>query len=86
MVHTEVMIDETSWLLDGDQDVADLKRRFEEAAATAGRFVGFIVVGGRRVDVHVTPLTRIVISVATVTPETSDMEGSNVPFGALFDL
>jgi hypothetical protein len=85
MVHTAVMIDDTSWLLDGDQDVTDLKQRVEEAAATAGRFVGFIVVGGGRVDVHVTPLTRVVISVATVTSETSDMD-TGVPFDALFDL
>ncbi|MFS0894195.1 hypothetical protein [Microbacterium sp. 179-I 3D3 NHS] len=86
MVQTELMIDGIPSVLAQDQDVDVLKRRIEAAAATAGAFVDFVVVGNRRVSVLVTRRTRVVISVATVQFDPRDTGDENHPFGGLYDF
>jgi hypothetical protein len=85
MVQTEVIINDNASLLAQDQDVDDLKRRFEAATASTGRFVDFVVVGNRRVNVLVTPLTRIVITIATVQFDPRDTGDEAEPYGGFYD-
>lgn len=54
MVQTRISIDGESFLLAQDQDLDDLRRRFEEASASTGRFVDFVVVGNRSVAALIT--------------------------------
>jgi hypothetical protein len=86
MVRTEISIDGSSSLLAQDQDVADLRRRIEEASATTGRFVDFVVVGNRSVSTLITTTSRVTITVATVQFDPRDTGDTDFPFGGHFDV
>ncbi|WP_245861470.1 hypothetical protein [Microbacterium aurantiacum] len=86
MVQTEVMIDGESSVLAQDQDLDDLRRRIEEATATTGRFVDFVVVGNRTVIALVTPRTRVVFRVSTVQFDPRDTGDVDFPYGGHYDL
>ncbi|WP_260980448.1 hypothetical protein [Microbacterium paludicola] len=86
MVRTEVIIDGEPALLAQDQDVAELKARIEQAVATPGAFVDFVVVGNRRVSALITPRSRVTFSVATVQFDERDTRDEAAPFGGFFDF
>lgn len=86
MVQTEVTFDGTSFALAQDQDVADLRRRVEEATKSTGQFVNFVVVGNREVSVLVTPRSRVTISVSTVLFDERDTGDVTFPYGGYYDL
>lgn len=86
MVQTEATLDSVSYLLAQDQDVADLRRRVEEAVQTAGTFVDFVVVGNREVSVLITPHSRVTISTSTVAFDERDTGDLEFPYGGYYDL
>ncbi|WP_345802899.1 hypothetical protein AAIB33_07395 [Microbacterium sp. AZCO] len=85
-VHTQLSINDGMFLLAQVQDVEDLKRRIEKAAASPARFVDFIVVGNRTVSVLVSVSTRVVISVETAPFDPRDDGDIETSFGGEFDL
>jgi hypothetical protein len=86
MVRTQVMVDDRGFFLAQGQDVDGLKERIESAGRTGPRFVEFIVVGNRAVNVLVTATSRVVISVDTVQFDDRDTGDDTSPFGGMFDL
>ncbi len=86
MVRTMVDADGVRFMLAQDQDVDDLKRRIEDASASQGRFVEFVVLGNRGVSVLVNSRTRIVLSVETVQFDPRDTGDSDAPFGGFYDI
>ncbi len=85
MTRTGVEIDGSSMLLAQGQDLDELKRRFEAAAATTGTFVDFVVVGNRRVSVMISSNSRIVMSTAAVQFDPRDDGDDSAPFGGFYD-
>lgn len=85
MVQTEISIDGASLLLAQEQDVDELRHRIEEAAASSGRFVDFVVVGNRAVAALITANSRVTISVATVQFDPRDTGDTDYPYGGYFD-
>lgn len=86
MIQTELLADGVTYPLAQDQDLDELKRRIEDATATPGTFVDFVVVGNRRVSVLVTPHSKVTIAVATVLFDPRDTGDVEFPFGGHFDL
>lgn len=86
MVQTEIVIDGVSSLLAQDQDIAELRRQIEDAVASTGRFVDFVVVGNRSVAALITPSSRVHISVSTVQFDPRDTGDVDHPYGSMFDL
>lgn len=86
MVQTEVVIDDVTSLLAQGEDVDEVMRQIEAAAATSGRFVHLVVAGNRNVSVLVTPNSRAWISVATVLTDDRDDGDLSTPFGGFYDL
>lgn len=86
MIQTEAIFDSVSYLLAQDQDVADLRRRIEEAVTTSGAFVDFVVVGNRQVSVLITRQTRVTISVSTVAFDERDTGDLEFPYGGYYDV
>jgi hypothetical protein len=56
-----VSIDGTAVFVAQDEDIEKLKDRFERAAETTGRFVGFTTAGGGEVQALVGSGTRVII-------------------------
>lgn len=86
MIQTEAIFDSASYLLAQDQDVADLRRRIEDAARTPGLFVDFVVVGNRQVSVLITQHSRVTISVSTVAFDERDTGDLDFPYGGYYDI
>jgi phosphosulfolactate synthase (CoM biosynthesis protein A) len=86
MIQTEIRADGVTYLLAQDQDLGELKRRIEDAIATAGRFVDFVVVGNRQVSLLVTPRSQVSIAVATVLFDARDTGDVDFPYGGHYDL
>lgn len=86
MIQTEIRADGVTYLLAQDQDLGALKRRIEEAIATAGTFVDFVIVGNRQVSLLVTPRSQVTISVATVLFDARDTGDVDFPYGGHYDL
>jgi hypothetical protein len=86
MVRTQIALDGGSFYLAQGQDIGELKRRIEAAAATTGSFVDFMVVGNRSVSVLISPGSTVVLSVETVQFDPRDNGDDEIPFGGLFDL
>lgn len=86
MVQTEAIIDGVTSLLAQGQDIEEVMRQIEAAAATSGRFVHLVVAGNRKVSVLVTPNTRASISVATVLHDDRDDGDLSAPYGGFYDL
>ncbi|MFK4760455.1 hypothetical protein ACI3KS_05915 [Microbacterium sp. ZW T5_45] len=86
MVQSQVSIDGESFLLAQDQDLDGLRRRFEEASASTGRFVDFVVVGNRSVAALITATSRVTISVSTVQFDSRGTGDTDFPFGGHCDL
>ena len=86
MIQTEVRADGVTYLLAQDQDLGELKRRIEDAIATAGRFVDFVVVGNRQVSLLVAPRSQVSIAVATVLFDARDTGDVDFPYGGHYDL
>jgi len=86
MVQVQITIDGVSSLVAQGQDVDDIRRRIEEAAATTGRFVDFVVVGDRTVAALITPTSRVTISAAPVRSDPLDAGDASYAYGTYFDL
>ncbi|WP_314424035.1 hypothetical protein [uncultured Microbacterium sp.] len=86
MIQTEAIFDSVSYFLAQDQDVADLRRRIEDAVGTSGSFVHLVVVGNRQVSVLVTPHSRVTISVSTVAFDERDTGDTEYPYGGYYDM
>jgi hypothetical protein len=86
VVHTHVIIHDSSFYLAHDQSLDELKQRIEAAAATTGRFVDFLVVGNRSVSVLISPGTPVVFSMETMHLDERDTGIESEPFGGDFDL
>ncbi|MFK3676780.1 hypothetical protein ACI2IP_03580 [Microbacterium sp. NPDC090218] len=86
MTRTRVALNETEYSLVQGQDIADLRRRIEDAVRSGGGFVEFDVSGDRTVSVLISSTTQVVISTATVDPDRSDGGEEGVPYGGDFDL
>lgn len=86
MVRTELIVNDRSFFLAQGQDLDDLKRRFEDAAQSAGQFVEFTVVGNRSVSVLISSVTSVVFSVETVQFDERDNGDAQEPFGGMFDF
>ncbi|MFF7293915.1 hypothetical protein ACFY9N_15410 [Microbacterium sp. NPDC008134] len=85
MIQTTVAVDGIEFLLAQDQSIDELRTRIEDAAATTGRFVDFVVVGNRSMSVLVTGNSRVTISVATVQFDERDTGDLDFPYGGHFD-
>jgi hypothetical protein len=86
MVQVQITIDGVSSLVAQGQDVDDIRRRIEEAAATMGRFVDFVVVGDRTMAALITPTSRVTISAAPVQSGSLDAGDASYAYGTYFDL
>lgn len=86
MIQTQAIFDSTTYLLAQDQDVADLRRRIEDAVRSTGTFVDFVVVGNRQVSVLITQRSRVTISVATVPFDGRDTGDIEFPYGGYYDI
>lgn len=86
MEQNALAVNGIDYLLAQDQDIAELRERIEEAAATTGRFVDFVVVGNRAVSVLVSGRSEVVLSTATVQFDSRDTGDRESPFGGYFDL
>lgn len=85
MVQTQVAVNGARFFLAQGQDIDELKRRIEEATASTGTFVDFVVVGNRSVSVLVSARTAVVFAVETVTYDPRD-DADDEPFGDMFDM
>jgi len=86
MVRARIALNEAEFFLAQGQDVADLRRRIEEAMHSGGRFVDFVVVGNRAISVLIASATQVVISVETVDFDVRDTGDDAMPYGGEFDL
>lgn len=86
MIQATIFIDGVGSLLAQEQDLGDLRRRIEEAVASAGRFVDFVVVGNCDVAALITATTRVMISVATVQFDPRDTGDTDSLYGGLYDF
>lgn len=85
MARTQIAIDDASFFLAQGQDLESLRRRIEEAVQAGGRFVSFVVIGNREVDVLFTPHSRVALSVETVQFDARDTGDADEPYGGFFD-
>lgn len=85
MVQTTVSVDGIEFLLAQDQNIGELRAQIEDAAATSGRFVDFVVVGNRSMSVLITGHSRVAIGVATVQFDERDTGDLEFPYGGHFD-
>ena len=72
MVRVSATIDDATFELAQGQDIVELKRRIEEAAATTGRFVEFTVIGDCDASVLITASSRVSIASETVYVDPRD--------------
>lgn len=86
MTRTRVALNETEYFLTQGQDVADLRKRIEDAMHSGGGFVEFDVSGERTVSVLISSATQVVISTSTVSADSDDGGDDGVPYGGDFDL
>jgi hypothetical protein len=86
MVRARIALNDAEFFLAQGQDVADLRRRIEEAMHSGGRFVDFVVVGNRAISVLIASATQVVISVETVDFDARDTGDDAMPYGGEFDL
>lgn len=86
MERTSVAVDGADFLLAQDQDVAELRSRIEEAAATPGRFVDFVIVGNQAMSVLITATSRVSISTDKVQYDARDTGDLLFPYEDDLDL
>jgi hypothetical protein len=85
-VRTRIAFDDAEVVLAQGQDVAELRRRIEEAVRAGGGFVEFLVVGGRSVSILIGASTRVVITVEAVGVDQDDGGVGAHLSGEEFDL
>lgn len=83
LTRTHLTVDDSMFLLDPGQDLVDLMARFEEAAASSGKFVHFRA-GELSVSALVSSSSRVVISVGRVNPSMGSARDLQ-PVGADWD-
>lgn len=86
MARARIALNEAEFFLAQGQDVADLRRRIEDAMHSGGGFVDFVVVGNRAVSVLIAGATQVMISVETVDFDPRDTGDDALPYGGEFDL
>ncbi|PQZ58326.1 hypothetical protein CQ040_11930 [Microbacterium sp. MYb54] len=86
MSRTRVALDDAGFFLAQDQDVADLRRRIEDAVHSGGAFVEFVAAGDRSMSVLISSASKVVISVESVDFDARDLGDDALPYGGEFDL
>ncbi|MCE0509056.1 hypothetical protein V8Z69_16470 [Microbacterium aurugineum] len=86
IMRTRIALNEAEYFLAEGQDVADLRRRIEEAMRSGGGFVEFDVAGERSVSVLISSTTQVVISTSTADEGGHDDGDGGTPYGGEYDL
>lgn len=85
MFRTRVTINGDDYELSAAEDVGQLKRRIENAAAPPGHFTEFRVVGDNEVSVLITPLTRVALYTSRVTANDRSPSDATLPYPPEYD-
>ncbi|MGH3691018.1 MAG: hypothetical protein ACRDT7_12745 [Microbacterium sp.] len=86
MFRTRIALNDAGFFLAQGQDVADLRRRIEDAVHAGGGFVEFVAAGDRSVSVLISSASKVVISVESVVFDALDDADDALPYGGEFDL
>lgn len=85
-LRTRIALDDTGFFLAQGQNVADLRRRIEDAVHSGGAFVEFVAAGDRSVSVLISAASKVVISVESMDFDTRDDGEDALRYGGEFDL
>ncbi len=85
IMRARIALNETEYFLAEGQEVADLRRRIEEAVRAGGGFVEFDVAGERSVSVLISSTTQVMISTSTADEDGRD-DGDDTSYGGEYDL